>query len=72
MKLTKKQYQYLNIFGGGCKNRLLNKLTEKYTGKKVITGPVEATALGNIVIQMLASNEIKSDIEIKTIINSSI
>ena len=71
-KITKKQYQYLNIFGGGCKNRLLNKLTEKYTGKKVITGPVEATALGNIVIQMLASNEIKSDIEIKTIINSSI
>lgn len=71
-KITKKQYQYLNIFGGGCKNRLLNKLTEKYTGKEVITGPVEATALGNIVIQMLASNEIKSDIEIKTIINSSI
>lgn len=71
-KITKKQYQYLNIFGGGCKNKLLNELTEKYTGKKIITGPVEATALGNIVIQMLANNEIKSDIEIKTIINSSI
>jgi len=40
------------VIGGGAKNKYLNALTEKYTGKKVIAMPIEATALGNIKIQM--------------------
>ena len=42
----------LYIIGGGAKNDYLNGLTEKYTNKNVIPMPIEATALGNLKIQM--------------------
>ena len=49
---TGNSYENLYIVGGGAKNQLLNKLTEEATGKKVIALPIEATALGNLKIQM--------------------
>ena len=45
-------YEKLYIVGGGAKNGFLNRLTEETTGKKVIALPIEATALGNLKIQM--------------------
>ncbi len=45
-------YEKLYIVGGGAKNRFLNRLTEEATGKKVIALPIEATARGNLKIQM--------------------
>ena len=45
-------YEKLYIVGGGAKNGFLNRLTEEATGKKVIALPIEATALGNLKIQM--------------------
>ena len=49
---TGKQYRKLYIVGGGAKNKFLNRLTEEATGKEVIALPIEATALGNLMIQM--------------------
>ncbi|MBQ6334952.1 MAG: rhamnulokinase [Erysipelotrichaceae bacterium] len=49
---TGKTYSKLYIVGGGAKNGFLNRLTEEYTGKKVIALPIEATALGNLKVQM--------------------
>ena len=49
---TGRSYSKLYIVGGGAKNRYLNQLTEAATGKQVIALPVEATALGNIRIQL--------------------
>ena len=49
------RYQKLYIVGGGAKNRFLNRLTEAATGKQVIALPIEATALGNLKIQMEAN-----------------
>ena len=46
------EYEKLYIVGGGAKNAFLNRLTEEATGKKVIALPIEATALGNLKIQM--------------------
>ncbi len=40
------------MVGGGIKDRLLCRLTEGITGRRVISGPVEATAMGNIMVQM--------------------
>lgn len=54
-----KTYKTLNIIGGGCRDSLLNELTAKSTGKKIITGPVEATAIGNLVMQMIGAGELK-------------
>lgn len=51
---TGKYYKKLYIVGGGAKNAFLNRLTEEATGKKVIALPIEATALGNLKIQMEA------------------
>ncbi len=47
-----KKYNLLYIVGGGAKNTYLNELTEKYAKVKVVALPIEATALGNIKIQM--------------------
>ena len=49
---TGKTYSEIYIVGGGAKNDYLNGLTEKYTGKKVVALPIEATAIGNLKIQM--------------------
>ena len=52
-EISNKDINVINIVGGGCKDTYLNNLTEKYTGKKVIAGPVEATAAGNIMVQLM-------------------
>ncbi|MDE7004331.1 MAG: rhamnulokinase [Oscillospiraceae bacterium] len=49
---TGKTYEKLYIVGGGAKNGFLNRLTEEVTGKQVVALPIEATALGNLKIQM--------------------
>ena len=49
---TGKSYPEIYIVGGGAKNTYLNALTEKYTGKKVVALPIEATAIGNLKIQI--------------------
>jgi rhamnulokinase len=59
-EVTGERYSTLNIIGGGSKNALLNELTEKYTGKKIITGPTEGTALGNLMMQMVGAGEMDS------------
>ncbi len=48
----------INIIGGGSQNELLNRLTSEATGLPVIAGPVEATGIGNILLQAIAYGEI--------------
>lgn len=50
--ITHQRYETLYIVGGGAKNDYLNEITEKVTKRKVIALPIEATALGNLKIQM--------------------
>ena len=52
---TGRTYEKLYIVGGGAKNQFLNRLTEEATGKTVIALPIEATALGNLKLQMEAA-----------------
>lgn len=52
-KLTGKKYDKIHIIGGGSNARYLNELTAKYTGAAVLAGPGEATAIGNILAQMI-------------------
>jgi rhamnulokinase len=54
---TGRRYNELYIVGGGAKNKYLNRLTEEFTGKKVIGLPIEATAIGNLKIQTEAEYE---------------
>ncbi len=57
-QLSDRPIETLHIVGGGSKNRLLNQFTASATGKRVVTGPVEATAMGNILMQLIASSAV--------------
>ena len=56
--VTGETYDTLHIIGGGSQNLLLNELTARHTGKRITTGPVEATAIGNLIAQMIGTGEI--------------
>lgn len=53
-------YRKINIIGGGSQNALLNELTEKHAKKKILAGPIESTALGNALVQMMADGAIST------------
>ena len=53
-KVLGKTFDSISIIGGGCQDGYLNELTAKATGKTVFAGPIEATALGNILAQMMS------------------
>jgi rhamnulokinase len=54
-----KSFHDIHIIGGGCQNGVVNQAAANVTGRKVIAGPIEATAIGNILMQMIAIGEIK-------------
>lgn len=61
----------IRVIGGGSKNRLLNQFTADATGRKVLAGPAEATALGNVAIQILATAGASSLQEVRAIVDRS-
>ncbi|MFB6469075.1 rhamnulokinase [Cytobacillus sp. Hz8] len=58
-QITGKRIDQLHIVGGGAYNEYLNQLTADFSGKTVYAGPTEATAIGNLVMQMIAMKEIE-------------
>ena len=50
----------IHVIGGGARNALLCQLTADMTGREVLAGPVEATALGNVLVQARAAGELGS------------
>jgi rhamnulokinase len=69
--LTGKEFDTLRIVGGGCQNITLSQFAADATGLKVITSPKEATAIGNILMQMFAMGDISSLEEGRGIIRDS-
>jgi len=61
----------IRVIGGGSRNGLLNQFTADATGRPVVAGPVEATALGNIAVQMLATGAVGSLADARVIIERS-
>lgn len=59
-EITGVKFEAIHIVGGGCQNVLLNELTAKASGRKVVTGPIEATATGNILALMIAEGCVKN------------
>jgi rhamnulokinase len=70
-QLTQNPITQIRIIGGGAKNRLLNQFTAEATGRRVLAGPVEATALGNLAVQMLATGEASSLADARAMIDRS-
>jgi rhamnulokinase len=61
----------IHIVGGGSRNRLLNQLVASATGRKVVAGPVEATAAGNVLVQAIGAGEAASLDEAREIVRRS-
>ena len=70
-ELSGEKTEVIHIVGGGTQNELLNQFTANACGRPVVTGPVEATALGNVLIQARASGDVATLSEIRSIVRAS-
>jgi rhamnulokinase len=70
-RLTGIPIRGIRVIGGGARNRLLNQFTADSTGRRVVVGPTEATAIGNIAVQLLATGAVSSLAEVRAMIDRS-
>jgi rhamnulokinase len=70
-KVTGEKIKTLHIVGGGSQNKLLNQMAADATGRTVITGPIEGTAIGNLLIQAYGLGHLKSQQEIRAVVRDS-
>jgi rhamnulokinase len=70
-ELTGNSIEVIHIVGGGSKSALLNRFTADACQRPVLAGPVEATALGNLLVQVRASGELSSLAEMRQVIRKS-
>jgi rhamnulokinase len=70
-ELTGNRIEVIHIVGGGSQNRILNQFTADACQRPVVAGPVEATALGNLLVQVRASGELSSLAEMREVIRKS-
>jgi rhamnulokinase len=70
-ELTGNRIEVIHIVGGGSKDDLLNQMTADTCQRPVITGPVEATAMGNLLTQVRADGELKSLAEMREVVRRS-
>ena len=66
-----KKIAVIHIVGGGTQNELLNQMTADACARPVIAGPVEATAIGNILVQAMATGDVKSLSDARAIVRGS-
>ncbi len=67
-----REFETIHIVGGGSQNKMLNQFTANSCNKTVISGPIEATAFGNIILQAIATKNIKDLIEGRKIVANSV
>jgi len=70
-EISGQKYNTINVVGGGANADYLNRLTALMTGRKVFAGPTEATAIGNLLAQMLEAGEVKSLQDARTLVFDS-
>ena len=70
-ELTGKRFDPIHIIGGGTKNKLLNQFAADATGRTVVAGPVEATAIGNILMQSIGMKHLGSLADAREIVRAS-
>ncbi len=70
-KCTGKNYDSLNVVGGGTKDTLLCKMTADACNITVYAGPIEATVMGNVAVQLISGGDIADVVEARRIIANS-
>ena len=69
--LRKRPFRVIHVIGGGSQNAALCRFTAQATGRTVLAGPVEATAIGNLLAQAMARGCVKSHAELRAIVRDS-
>ncbi|HTS64470.1 MAG TPA: rhamnulokinase family protein [Candidatus Acidoferrales bacterium] len=69
--LSGRRVEVIHIVGGGSRNALLNRLVADCTGRRVVAGPGEATAIGNILVQAMGAGELKSLEDARAVVRNS-
>ena len=69
--LLGRRLEVIHIVGGGSRNQVLNQFVADATGRKVIAGPTEATAIGNILVQATAAGAIADLAEAREVVRNS-
>jgi rhamnulokinase len=69
--ILNRRFDVLHIVGGGGKNALLSQMTADAIGRPVVVGPYEATAMGNVLVQAMATNEVRDLGHLRRIVASS-
>jgi rhamnulokinase len=70
-ELTGTKIDVVHVVGGGSRNTVLNSFTANACGRPVVTGPVEATVLGNLLVQARSHGEIRSLADIRSAVRES-
>ena len=71
-RITGKPIDRVHIVGGGCKNQILNQFAADAMNCRILAGPVEATSIGNIVMQLFALGEVRSLAEGRALVRRSV
>ena len=69
--LTGRKIEVIHIVGGGSRNALLNQFVADCTGRRVVAGPSEATAIGNILVQAMGAGELANLDEARAVVRNS-
>jgi rhamnulokinase len=70
-RVTGREVDVVHVIGGGARNRLLCELTADVLGRPVLAGPVEATAMGNVLVQARAAGELGSLADLRAVAAAS-
>ncbi len=70
-ELTRERIDVVHIVGGGARNALLNQFTANACGRPVLAGPVEATVLGNLLVQVRSQGELKTLADMRSVVSAS-
>jgi rhamnulokinase len=70
-RILKQQFDVLHIVGGGGKNALLNQMTADAIGRRVVAGPYEATAMGNALVQAMATGQVRDMAHLRRVVANS-
>ena len=70
-KLAGRKIEVIHIVGGGSRNALLNQFVADCTGARVIAGPSEATAIGNILVQAIGAGELARTGRLRAVVRQS-
>jgi rhamnulokinase len=70
-EVTGAKIEVIHVVGGGSRNQVLNSFTANACGLPVVAGPVEATVLGNVLVQARSNGEIRTLSDIRSVVHDS-